>query len=120
MKTLLELGILFLVSLASEAIVAALPFEFPPAILAMFMLLLLLSMRAVKEVHLENTSTFFARYMALFFIPAGVEIINYLDLLKDTWFYIILIAFISLLTTFFAAAKAVELTEKLMQRKEDR
>ncbi len=120
MKTLLELGILFLVSLASEAIAAALPFEFPPAILAMFMLLLLLSIRAVKEVHLENTSAFFARYMALFFIPAGVEIINYLDLLKDTWFYIILIAFISLLTTFFAAAKAVELTEKLMQRKENR
>ena len=50
-------------------------------------------------------------------IPAGVEIMNHLDLFMETWFYIIAVSFISLLTTFLAAAKAVEITERLMARK---
>ncbi len=117
MKILLELGVLFLVSLLSEAAAAMLPFEFPPAILAMFILIVLLMLKVVREEHLENTSAFFAKYMAIFFIPAGVEIMNHLDLFRETWFYIIAVSFISLLTTFLAAAKAVEITERLMARK---
>lgn len=117
MKVLMELAVLFLVSIASEAIAAVLPFEFPAAILAMFLLLLLMALRIVKEEHLDNTSAFFAKYMALFFIPAGVEIVEHLDLLKETWLYILIISFLSLLVTFLAAAKAVEFTQWLIYRK---
>ena len=55
--------------------------------------------------------------MAMFFVPSGVEIIEYADLLSSSWFHIILISAISMLITFFAAAKAVEITERLMQRR---
>ncbi len=114
MKALIELGILFLISLIAIAIEALLPFTFPPAIIAMFLLLALMMARAVREEHLEITTSFFSRYMALFFIPSSVEIIEHLELLKDTWFQVLLVSAVSLLITFFVTAKTVELTEKLI------
>ena len=92
---------------------------FHPSHLKLYNLLddLLLFLGIIKEDGLSSSSSFFLKYMAMFFVPSGVEIIEYADLLSSSWFHIILISAISMLITFFAAAKAVEITERLMQRR---
>lgn len=117
MEILSELIIIALLSIAGGVIAAMLPFAFPPAVISLFLLLLLLFLGVIKEDGLSSSSSFFLKYMAMFFVPSGVEIIEYADLLSSSWFHIILISAISMLITFFAAAKAVEITERLMQRR---
>ena len=117
MEILSELIIIALLSIAGGVIAAMLPFAFPSAVISLFLLLLLLFLGIIKEDGLSSSSSFFLKYMAMFFVPSGVEIIEYTDLLSSSWFHIILISAISMLITFFAAAKAVEITERLMQRR---
>lgn len=117
MEILSELIIIIALSLAGNAIAAALPFAFPPAIISLFILLVLLATKVVKEEKMSRVSPFMLKYMAIFFIPSGVEIIEYTDLLASSWIHILIISMISLLITFFAAAKAVEITERIMRRK---
>ena len=47
------------------------------------------------------------------------EIIEYTDLLASSWIHILAISAISLVITFLAAAKAVEITERIMRRREN-
>ena len=117
METLSELLIIALLSLSGNAITSVLPFAFPPAVISLFLLLILLLKGVIKEEGLEATSGFFIRYMALFFVPSGVEIIEYADLLAASWFHILAISAISLVITFLAAAKAVEITERIISKR---
>ena len=119
METLSELIIIALLSLSGSAIAAVLPFAFPPAVISLFLLLILLLSGAIKEEGLDASSGFFIKYMALFFVPSGVEIIEYTDLLASSWIHILAISAISLVITFLAAAKAVEITERIMRRREN-
>ena len=114
MRILLQLSFLFLLTLAGEAVSYMLPFTFPGTLIAMFLLLFLLGTGIVKEDQLEESASFFSRYMALFFIPAGVEIVENLEMLRTSWLPLIAISLISLFVTFLAAAKAVEFTEWLI------
>ena len=52
--------------------------------------------------------------MAFFFIPAGVSIINYFDVLKSTWLQLIVICVVSTVVTFAVTAWSVRLTVKLL------
>ena len=48
--------------------------------------------------------------MAFFFVPAGVSIINYFDVLKSTWIQLVVICVISTVVTFVVTAWSVRLT----------
>ncbi len=117
MRIILQLSLLFLITIIGEAISYILPFSFPGTLIAMFILLLLLASGIVKEEQLTECATFFSRYMALFFIPAGVEVIENLEVLKSSWPAVVGISLVSLFVTFLAAAKAVEFTEWIAGRK---
>ena len=96
-----------------------LPFDFPGTLIAMFLLLILMGTGLIKEEALSESASFFSRYMALFFVPAGVEVIENFELLRSAWLEIAAISLISLFVTFFFAAKAVEVTEYLIQRRKE-
>lgn len=113
MKILIQLAFLMSVCLIAGVVSELLPFPFPPALIALFILLLLLGLKVVRTESLEEVSSFFIANMAFFFVPAGVQIINEAEVLKSAFLEIILITVISLFTTFFAAAKTVEIVEKL-------
>ena len=51
--------------------------------------------------------------MAFFFIPAGVSIINYFDVLKNAWLQLILVCVLSTVITFAVTAWTVRLTMRL-------
>ena len=53
--------------------------------------------------------------MAFFFIPAGVSIINYFDVLKSSVVQLVIICVVSTVITFAVTAWSVKLTLRLMK-----
>ena len=55
--------------------------------------------------------------MAFFFIPAGVGMMNYFDILKENWFSLVVICVLSTLITFAATAFSIRLSIKFINRR---
>ena len=55
--------------------------------------------------------------MAFFFVPAGVSVMNYFDILKSTLVPFLIICIISTIITFVATAYSVQLVMRLMNRR---
>ena len=70
----------------------------------------------------QDVGTFLTNNMAFFFIPAAVSVMEYYELLKATFIYILIIIFISAIITFLAVAYSVKLTlflqDKVRNKKE--
>ena len=71
--------------------------------------------RVLKDV--QEKADFLLGNMAFFFVPAGVSIINYFDILKSTVLQLLVICVVSTIVTFAVTAYAVTLTVKLMEKK---
>ncbi|MGB5446408.1 MAG: CidA/LrgA family protein [Psychromonas sp.] len=65
-----------------------LPFVFPGSIIGLILLFLSLSFRLVKVEWIMLSGSLLLKYMAVLFIPVGVGLINYLQLIFDNWFVI--------------------------------
>lgn len=117
MKIYKELAILFAIAIVGEAISYVLPFDFPGTIIALILLLILLLTHIIKDESIKTTGDFLLNNMALFFIPATVGLIEHLELLKSTWWKIVLISFISFLLVFVASGYTVLLIQKLMNKR---
>ena len=117
MKLFKETLIVFSLCYIGRIISSLLPFTFPEALIALFLLLLLLATKVIKEDDIEILSGFFLANMAFFFVPATVKVIDSLDILLSAIWPIAIISIVSTLITFLAAAKAVDFTEYLIHRK---
>ena len=120
MKIFKETLIVFSLCYVGRIISSLLPFTFPEALIALFLLLLLLALKVIKEDDIELLSGFFLANMAFFFVPATVKVIENLEILLSAIWPIVIISIVSTLLTFFASAKAVDLTEYLIHRKGNR
>ena len=80
----------------------------------MILLLICLFTGILKLEHIREKSDFLLSNMAFFFIPAGVSMINYLDILMENLVPILVISIVSTFVTFIAAALSIRLTLKLM------
>lgn len=120
MNIILQIGVVFGVCLAGEVISALLPFAFPASVIAMLLLLLLLAVKAVRPEQLENISGFFLNNMPIFFIPACVGILKYLDALLDNLLPIVLICIGTTPLVFFIAGHTVQLAIRLIDKQEEK
>ena len=100
MKIIYRIGIIFTLCWASEIIEGLLPFSFPASVIGMILLFILLAFRVLKVEHIREKSDFLLSNMAFFFIPAGVSIIHYCDLLKVNLGKLLLICFLTTVLTF--------------------
>ena len=71
----------------------------------------------MKEETIKDVADFLLGNMAFFFVPAGVSIINYFDILKSTVLQLLVICVVSTIVTFAVTAYVVTLTVKLMEKK---
>lgn len=117
MKIFKETLIIFTICMVSRIISGILPFTFPDAIIALFLLLILLWSKVIKEDDISSLSSFFLANMAFFFIPATVRIIESLDVLLSAIWPILTITFLSTIVTFFMSAKAVDITESILSKR---
>ena len=116
-KLLVQIGIVFGICLVGGGISAVLPFAFPASVLSMLLLFVLLLCGVLKVEHIREKSDFLLANMAFFFVPAGVSIINYFDVLKSTAWKLLFICLITTILTFAATAGSIKLTLKLMRKK---
>ncbi|WP_040646853.1 CidA/LrgA family protein [Pseudoflavonifractor capillosus] len=117
MKIICQIAIIFTICWISQIVEAILPFPFPASVIGMVLLLILLLVRALKVDHIREKSDFLLSNMAFFFIPAGVSIINYFDILASNLIPLLVICLVSTLLTFAVTVWAVRLTRYLMDRR---
>ena len=117
MKIIYQIGIIFTLCWASEIIEGLLPFSFPASVIGMILLFILLAFRVLKVEHIREKSDFLLSNMAFFFIPAGVSIINYFDVLKSAAVQLVVICAVSTVITFAVTAWTVKLTIRLLERR---
>lgn len=117
MKIIRQTGIIFTICWLSIIIQQILPFPFPSSVIGLLLLLLCLLTGLLKVSHIQEKSDFLLSNMAFFFIPAGVGMMNYFDILKENWFSLVVICVLSTLITFAATAFSIRLTIKFINRR---
>ena len=117
MKIIKQFGIIFSLCWLATVIEGLLPIAFPASVIAMLLLLVCLLAGVLKIDHIREKSDFLLANMAFFFIPAGVNMINYLDILKENWLPLLLICVITTVVTFAATAYSVRLVMRLLSGK---
>ena len=116
MAILLQIGVVLLICLLSEIVSLLLPFPFPGSVIAMIILFILLAAGVIKVGHIRQKAEFMLKNMAFFFIPAGVGIMEYFDVLKSCIAPFIVICVVSTILTFAATAGTVALIMRLQHR----
>ena len=116
LKIITQVGIIFGVCWAAQIVEQALPFAFPASVIGMILMSLLLAFRVLRVDHIREKSDFLLGNMAFFFIPAGVSIINYFDVLKDWVFQLIFICIVTTVITFAVTAYSMRFVMYLMAR----
>lgn len=117
MKIIKQFGIIFSLCWLATVIEGLLPIAFPASVIAMLLLFVCLLAGVLKIDHIREKSDFLLANMAFFFIPAGVNVINYLDILKENWLPLLLICVITTVVTFAATAYSVRLVMRLLAGK---
>lgn len=113
-----ELAIIFAVCLLGELIANLLPFNFSASVLSMVILLILLAVKALKFDHIKSTANFLTSNMAVLFIPYGVKILQYLDVIRENLILFMLIVLVTTPLVYGITALTADLIIKL-QKKED-
>ncbi|MBQ3112992.1 MAG: CidA/LrgA family protein [Phascolarctobacterium sp.] len=106
--------LLFLQWISTE-IIAFLGIPFPPPLLGMLILTALLCTGVIKENYIEDICTALIDKMALLFLPAGVSMILYLDVIKAELLPISLTVILSSVIILCSTALVLEI---LLRKKE--
>lgn len=117
MKIIKQFGIIFSICWISVVLEKFIPFPIPATVIGLILLFVCLLTGILKIEHIKEKSDFLLGNMAFFFVPAGVGIINYFDLLKDSWVMLLVICVVSTIITFAATAYSIKLTLYLMNRR---
>lgn len=113
LKSLVQIGVVFLICIIGELISKLLPFAFPGSVIAMLVLFVLLFFGILKTEHIKDKTDFMLNNMAFFFIPSSVGIINYYSNIKSVIIPFVFICIITTLITFLATAYTVKAVMKL-------
>ena len=116
LKLLTQIGIIFGICWISACIEQVLPFTLPASIIGMLLLLLLLLAGVVRTEHIREKSDYLLGNLPFFFIPAGVSILNYVDVLRENLAALIVICTVSLAATFAVTVWTVRLTSRQLER----
>lgn len=115
LKSLVQIGVVFLICIIGELISKLLPFAFPGSVIAMLVLFVLLFFGILKTEHIKDKTDFMLNNMAFFFIPSSVGIINYYSNIKSVIIPFVFICIITTLITFLATAYTVKAVMKLQR-----
>lgn len=114
MKLLKELAIYFGITFISEVIAKLLPINIPPSIIGIVILFTLLELKVLKTEDVEMTGDYLIKIMPILFVPAGVGLIKYLDVLKIV---AVPMAFVITLSTAIVMTAVGVVTQKLVEKK---
>ncbi|MGL4868469.1 MAG: CidA/LrgA family protein [Cetobacterium sp.] len=111
----LEILIIFAVTYSGVLCSQLFSLPIPGTILGMFFLLTLLVTKLLKVEQIEKTTNTILSSMLLMFLPPAVKMLNYIDLLKSSFFRVI---FLIVLTTIITMATTGTVVNFLIKRGE--
>lgn len=114
MKLLKELAIYFGITFISEIIAKLLPINIPPSIIGIVILFVLLELKVLKTEDVEMTGDYLIKIMPILFVPAGVGLIKYLDVLKIV---AVPMVFVITLSTAIVMTAVGVVTQKLVEKR---
>ena len=117
MKILLQLGVVLAVYWVSQLIEFVLPFSFPASVISLILLLILLLTGLVKHNQVKDVADFLLGNLVFLFIPVATSIIKYVDVILADLGAFVVICVVSLILTYAATSYAVQLTQKLLDKR---
>lgn len=111
MKIFNQLGIIFGIWTGGELISSLCSsfIKIPGTIVGMIILFLLLQFKIIKEETIKDVADFLLSNMAIFFVPAGVSLINSLGLIGDNIIVLLLSATVATIIIMVATGKTVDI-----------
>ncbi len=119
MKILRQIGIFMGICWISVIVEQLLPFAFPAAVIGMILLFFCLLLGIIRLEHIREKSDFLLGNMSFFFLPAGISMINYLDILSANLIPILVICAVSTVLTFAATAYTIQFAIAFMNRRKN-
>jgi len=92
---IIGLLIIFAILFICKFVLSVFKITFPAPILGIVILFLLLKCRVIKEDCIKDFCEFILKYMILFFIPAFVGIIKYLNILFENLWTVLITVFLT-------------------------
>lgn len=117
MKLLREMLLVLAIYFVGEFISKGLHLPLPGNILGMIILLILLCTKVVKVEHVDNISTFLLDHLAFLFIPAGVGVLNAMNVLNGNITKLLIIVVTSTMVIMAVTGTIVQTVMKLMNKK---
>lgn len=119
MNIMRELAILFGICLAGEGAAALLPVPFPASVISLVLLLVLLLTGVLKERWIQTVSRFLIVNMGLFFVPALVGTIEYVEVLNGLALPFLAVTLLTTPLVYLVTAGSVHLLMRITKRKGD-
>lgn len=116
-KITAEFGLLFAVCCVGVVISRLFPVPLPASVVSMILMLVVMLVGAVKPAFLRETSDLILANMSLFFVPAGVAILEYIDVLAENGVALIFICVSAMVFTFITTLLSVRLTVRLLNER---
>lgn len=113
MNTLKQLTIILCVGMVSVIIRETTGIPLPANVIGILLLLILLVSKVVKLDDIETVSDFLLANLALLFIPLGVSLMNYFDVLGENLWKFFLVCLLSTIITFYVTAKTVSILRNI-------
>lgn len=95
MKLLRQSAILLIIIFLGEVLNRILKIPIPGSVLGMIILLIALLTGIIKLSQIEEISNFLLDHLAFFFIPAGVGLLSVIGVIKNSWYLILLVSFLT-------------------------
>jgi holin-like protein len=108
MIIMIQIMVLFILSLLGTWLSSLIPIPIPASVIAMILLFAALSLGLLRKHYVADAAQFMLRHITLFFIPFGVVgIMQNAEQILSFWPVFLLICLISTLVTFVATAYTV-------------
>ncbi len=111
------LAILLFLQWISTLIISFLQIPFPPALLGMLLLALLLATGIIRIATIEDICNLLIEKMGMLFLPAGVSMLLYLDVIKAEFSAIALTIIVSSFAVLLATALFLEIVLRRQAKK---
>ena len=120
MKIFNQIGILLGVWAAGEVVSQFIKniINIPGSILGMIILFLLLQFKIISEEKIKDVADFLLGNMGIFFIPAGVSLIQSLGLIKENAILLLSCIILINIAVMIGSGKRVEVMIKLKEKKQ--
>jgi holin-like protein len=102
------MALLLLIVFIGEILNRVFKIPIPGNILGMILLLIALLTGIIKLHQIEEISKFLLDHLSFLFIPAGVGLLSVTGALKDSWYFLLLIAIITTILVMAVTALVVQ------------